>query len=104
MSRQLTRLEDAMMKRMNRMEQRLEEVARQGRKEQTDMVVSTLTISITKKKQIVSQKMKRVLPGLVSRGIEGVERDMVTKLGGLKNRLAKGGHRFGSGQGCDRDG
>ena len=37
MSRQLTRLEDAMMKRMNRMEQRLEEVARQGRKEQTDI-------------------------------------------------------------------
>ena len=104
MSRQLTRLEDAMMKRMNRMEQRLEEVARQGRKEQTDMVVSTLTISITKKKQIVSQKMKRVLPGLVSRGMEGVERDMVTKLGGLENRLAKGGHRFGSGQGCDTDG
>ena len=104
MSRQLTRLEDAMMKRMNRMEQRLEEVARQGRKEQTDMVVSTLTISITKKKQIVSQKMKRMLPGLVSRGMEGVERDMVTKLGGLENRLAKGGHRFGSGQGCDTDG
>ena len=104
MSRQLTRLEDALMKRMNRMEQRLEEVARQGRKEQTDMVVSTLTSSITKKKQIVSQKMKRVLPGLVSRGMEGVERDMVTKLGGLENRLAKGGHRFGSGQGCDTDG
>ena len=78
--------------------------ARQGRKEQTDMVVSTLTSSITKKKQIVSQKMKRVLPGLVSRGMEGVERDMVTKLGGLENRLAKGGHRFGSGQGCDTDG
>ena len=45
--------------------------------------------SLTKKKQIVSQKMKRVLPGLVSRGMEGVERDMVTKLGGLENRLAK---------------
>ena len=106
MSRQLTRLEDAMMKRMNRMEQRLEEVARQGRKEQTDMVdvVSSHTISIVKKKQIVIQKMKRVLPGLVSRGMEGVEWDMVTKLGGLENRLAKGGHRFGSGQGCDTDG
>ena len=26
---------------------------------------------------------------LVSRGMEGVERDMVTKLGGLENRLAK---------------
>ena len=47
-----TRLEDAMIKRMNQME--LEDVARQGRKEQTDMVVSTLTSSITKKKQIVS--------------------------------------------------
>jgi predicted RNA-binding protein with EMAP domain len=78
-----------MMKRINRMEQRLEEVARQRRKEQTDTVVSTLTISITKKKQIVSQKMKRVLPGLVSRGMEVLERDMVTKLGGLENRLAK---------------
>jgi hypothetical protein len=78
-----------MMKRMNRMEQILEEVARQRRKEQTDTVVSTLTISITKKKQIVSQKMKRVLPGLVSRGMEVLERDMVTKLGGLENRLAK---------------
>jgi hypothetical protein len=71
-----------MMKRMNRMEQRLEEVARQHRKEQTDTVVSTLTSSITKKKQ-------RVLPGLVSRGMEGMERDMVTNLGGLENRLAK---------------
>ena len=30
-----------------------------------------------------------MLPGLVSRGMEGVERDMVTKLGGLENRLAK---------------
>ena len=67
-----TRLEDAMMKRMDRMEQRLEEVARQGRKE-----------------QVVSQKMKRMLPSLVTRGMEGVERDMVTKLGGLENRLAK---------------
>jgi hypothetical protein len=37
-----TRLEDAMMKRMNQMEQRLEEVARQRRKEQTDMVVFIL--------------------------------------------------------------
>jgi predicted adenine nucleotide alpha hydrolase (AANH) superfamily ATPase len=63
-----TRLEDAIMRRMDQMEQRMEEVARQGRKERTDMVVSTLTISITKKKQIVSQKMKRVLLGLVSRG------------------------------------
>ena len=78
-----------MMKRMNRIEQRLEEVARQRRKKQTDTVVSTLTSSITKKKQIGSQKMKRVLPGLVSRGMGGVERDMVTKLGGLENRLAK---------------
>ena len=31
----------------------------------------------------------RVLPGLLSRGMEGVERGMVTKLGGLENRLAK---------------
>ena len=79
-------------------------MARQRRKEQTDTVVSTLTSSFTKKKQIVSQKMNRVLPGLVSRGMEGVERYMVIKLGGLENRLAKGGHRFGSGQGCDTDG
>ena len=57
-----------MIKRMNQME--LEDVARQGRKEQTDMVVSTLTSSITKKKQIVSQKIKRGLPGLVSRVME----------------------------------
>ena len=86
-----TRLEDAMMKRMDRMEQRLlEEVARQGRKEQTDMVVSAHTSSIIKRmEQVVSQKMKRMLPSLVTRGMEGVERDMVTKLGGLENRLAK---------------
>ena len=85
-----TRLEDAMMKRMGMMEQRLEEVARQGRKEQTDMVVSALTGSITKKmEQVVSQEMNNMLPGLVSRGMEGMERDMVTKLGGLENRLAK---------------
>ena len=31
------------------MEQRLEEVARQGRKEQTDMVVSALTSSINRR-------------------------------------------------------
>ena len=85
-----TRLEDAMMKRMDRIEQRLEEVARQGRKEQTDMVVSAHNSSIIKRiEQVVSQKMKRMLPSLVTRGMEGVERDMVTKLGGLENRLAK---------------
>ena len=83
-----TRLEHAIMKRM---EQRLEEVARQGRrKEQTDMVVSGLTSSITKRmEQVVSQEMKRMLPSLVSRGMEGVERDMVTKLGGLESRLVE---------------
>ena len=82
-----TRLEDAMMKRK---EQRLEEVARQGRKEQTDMVVSAHTSSIIKRmEQVVSQEMKRMLPSLVSRGMEGMERDMMTKLGGLENRLAK---------------
>ena len=58
-----------MMTRINRMEQR--------------------PSSITKKQQIVSQKMKRVLPSLVRRGLEVLERDMVTKLGGLENRLAK---------------
>ena len=64
--------------------------ARQGRKEQTDMVVSALTGSITKRmEQIVSQEMKKMLPGLVNRGMDGMERDMVTKLGGLENRLAK---------------
>ena len=84
------RLEDAMMKRMHQIEQRLDEVARQRRKEQTDMVVSALTGSIIKKmEQIVSQEMKKMLPGLVSRGMDGMERDMVTKLGGLENRLAK---------------
>ena len=85
-----TRLEDAMMRRMDQMEQRLEEVARQERKEQTDLVVSALTSTITQKmEQVVSQEMKRMLPGLVRRGMEGAERDMVTKLGGLENRLAK---------------
>ena len=80
-----TRLEDAMMKRMDRMEQRLEEVARQERKEQTEIVVSALTGSITKRmEQVVSQEMKNMLPGLVSRGMEGMERDMVNKLGGLE--------------------
>jgi hypothetical protein len=39
--------------------------------------------------QVVRQEMKRMLPGLVNRGMEGVERDRVTKLGGLENRLAK---------------
>ena len=79
-----------MMKRMHQIEQKLDEVARQRRKEQTDMVVSALTGSITKKmEQIVSQEMKKMLPGLVSRGMDGMERDMVTKLGGLENRLAK---------------
>ena len=48
-----------MMKRMHQIEQKLDEVARQRRKEQTDTVVSTLISSITKKKQIVSQKIKR---------------------------------------------
>jgi hypothetical protein len=85
-----TRVEDAMMKRMDQIEQRLDEVARQRRKEQTDMVVSALTGSITKKmEQTVSQEMKKMLPGLVSRGMDGMERDMVTKLGWLEIRLAK---------------
>ena len=54
------------------------------------MVVSALTCSITKKmEQIVSQEMKKMRPGLVIRGLLGMERDMVTKLGGLENRLAK---------------
>ena len=68
-------------------------------------MVSALTSSITKEmEQVVSHKMKRILPRMLSRGTEGVERYMVIKLGGLENRLAKGGHRFGSGQGCDTDG
>ena len=50
-----TRLEDAMMRRMDQTEQRMEGVARQGRKEQTDMVVSALTSSITQRmEQVVS--------------------------------------------------
>ena len=85
-----TRLEDAMMKRMDRMEQRLEEVARRGRKEQTYIMVSALPSTINKRmEQVVSQEVKRMLPSLVSKGMEGLERDMVTKLGGLENRLAK---------------
>ena len=71
------------------MEHRLEAVARQGRKEQTDLVVSALTSSITQgMEQVVSHEMKRILPGLVSTGMAGVERSMM-KLGWLENRLAK---------------
>ena len=53
-------------------------------------MVSALTSSITKEmEQVVSHKMKRILPRMLSRGTEGVERYMVIKLGGLENRLAK---------------
>ena len=73
-----SRLENAMLKGMDMMEQRLEEVARQGRQELTDMVVSALTSSITKRmEQVVSQEMKRML------------HSPVAKLGGLKNKMAK---------------
>ena len=85
-----TRLEDAMMKRMDRMEQRLEEVDRRGRKEQTYIMVSTLPSTINKRmEQVVSQEVKRMLLSLVSKGMERLEMDMVTMLGGLENRLAK---------------
>mgnify|MGYP001497468695 CR=1 FL=1 len=54
------------------------------------MVVSALTSTIKKRmEQVASQEVKRMLPSLVSKGMEGLERDMVTKLGGLENRLAK---------------
>ena len=63
-----TWLEDAMLKRMNQMEQRLEQVARQGRKERTDLVVSALTSSIIQRmEQVVRQELKSMLPGLVTR-------------------------------------
>ena len=45
------------------------------------MVVSSLTSSITQgMEQFVSHEMKRIRPGLVSTGMEGVERSMVNKL------------------------
>ena len=63
------------------MEQRLEQVARQGRKERTYLVVSALTSSIIQRmEQVVRQKLNSMLPGLMSRGMEGVERYMVVKL------------------------
>ena len=72
------------------MEQRLEQVARQGRKERTYLVVSALTSSIIQRmEQVVRQELKSMLPGLMSRGMEGVERDMVTKQGGLENRVPR---------------
>jgi len=85
-----TRLESALMNRMDQMEQRLEEVARQGRKEQTDKVVAALTSTVTTRmEQVVIQEMKRSLPGLVSRSLEGIDREMKSKLGGLENRIVK---------------
>ena len=63
-------------------------------------MVSALTSSITKEmEQVVSHKMKRILPRMLSRGTEGVERYMVIKLGGLENRLAKEGGIWSSGYG-----
>ena len=48
------------------------------------MVVSALTSTINKRmEQVVSQEVKRMLPSLVITGMDGLERDMVTKLGGL---------------------
>ena len=59
-------------------------MARRGRKEQTYIMVSALPSTINKRmEQVVSQEVKRMLLSLVRKGMEGLERDMVTKLGGL---------------------
>merc|ERR1712106_1203514 len=72
------------------MEQRLEEVARQGKKEQTDMVVSALTNSINKKmEQVIGQEMNIMLPSLVNRSMEGLERAMMSKMSGIESKLSK---------------
>ena len=81
MARLESKLKDSSSKWMERMEQRLEEVTRQVRQEQTVVVVSALTSSITKMmEQVVSQEIKRMLHSLAD----------ATFLGELKkNRMAK---------------
>ena len=46
------RMEGAFMREIDQMEQRLHEVARQGRKEQTGQVVSALNSSISRRREV----------------------------------------------------
>ena len=83
-------LESSMMKRLDMMEQRLEEVARQGKKEQTDMLVLAQTNGINKKmEQVIGQGMNIMLPSLVNRSMEGLERAMMSKMAGIESKMSK---------------
>merc|ERR1719435_483604 len=84
------RLEAAIMKRMDLMEERIAERATVERKEQVDMVVAALTGSITKKMEhVVSKEVQNLLPGIVNRSMEGLERNMMSKMVGLETKMVK---------------
>jgi len=88
-----SRLEAAMIARIDMMEQRMAEVARQERKErkeEVEMVVTAMVGSVTSKMEhVVSQEMKNMLPGLVNRGMEGLEKSLMSKVVGLETKMTK---------------
>jgi len=84
------RLEAAIMKRMDLMEERMAQKATLERKEQVDMVVAALTGSITRKmEQVVSKEVQNLLPGIVNRSLGGLERNMMSKIAGLETKMVK---------------
>jgi len=84
------RLEAAMMKRMDMMEKRLAERATLERKEQVDKVVAALTGSISKKMEhVVSKEVQNILPGILNRSMEGLERNMMSRMAGLETKMVK---------------
>jgi len=84
------RLEAAIMKRMDLIEERIAERATLERKEQVDTVVAALTGSITKKmERIVSKEIQNLLPSIVNRSMEGLERNMMSKMAGLETKMVK---------------
>jgi len=86
----MSSLEAAMMKRLDLLEERMVERSRLESKEQADIIVAAVTGSVTKKmEQLVSQEVQSLLPGLVSRSMEGLERSMISKVMGLETKIVK---------------
>merc|ERR1719431_1061020 len=84
------RLEAAVMKRMDLIEERIAERSSLELKEQVDTLVAALTGSITKKmERVVSKEVQSSLPGIVNKSMEGLERNMMSKMVGLETKMVK---------------
>jgi len=84
------RFETVMMRRMEQLEKKMDELSRQGRMDYADYIVNSIKQDVLPRvEHLVSQEMNRVLPGLVSRSMEETERNVLKRLGNLESKVSK---------------